>query len=103
MNNEVEAIYNYLYWNEALSSSGKPTQEQLQAICQAGFEVLINLLPVKETHEEEASLVQGMGMEYIHIPVWWDSPERYDIQQFFDAMQHAQGKRVFVQIGRAHV
>lgn len=96
METGIESIYNYLYWNESLSSSGKPTLEQLTAIAEAGFEVLINLLPLDQTPAEEPDLIKNKGLEYVSIPVFWDSPEQYDIAQFFQAMNQAQGKRVFV-------
>lgn len=92
----LEVIYNYLYWDKGLSSSGKPTLEQLEAIRDAGFEVLINLLPAKETPQEEENHVRDMGLEYLQIQVWWDSPEISDITQFFEAMERSRGKRVFV-------
>ena len=45
---------------------------------------------------DEASLVEVLGMEYIHIPVVWSAPQPGDLAAFFTVMDRLQKKKVFV-------
>jgi protein tyrosine phosphatase (PTP) superfamily phosphohydrolase (DUF442 family) len=91
------SIYNYLRLSERVATAGQPRAEQFPAIAAAGFQVVINLLPVPaEGIPNEAELARELGMEYVSIPVVWKQPTAENFAAFVAAMQtHAQ-KRVFV-------
>jgi len=91
-------IYNYLYYNEKLSSSGMPKPEQLTSVAEAGVEVVINLATSKSEGAipNEGELVDGLGMEYIHIPVDWDNPIAKDLDDFLNAMDRHNEKKILV-------
>jgi len=91
-------IYNYLYYHEKLSSSGMPTAEQMKSVAEAGVELVINLAPhdVPNAIPNETELVSSLGMEYINIPVNWNTPTRDGLNVFMDAMDANKGKKIHV-------
>jgi uncharacterized protein (TIGR01244 family) len=94
----VKGIYNYQFLTEKLSSSGMPTADQMKEVAEAGTQVVINLAPatVKDALPNEDSLVQSLGMEYVHIPVEWNHPTQQNLQDFFAAMDEHQEEKVLV-------
>ena len=94
----MKDIFNYLFLNEKLSSSGMPTSEQLRDIAAAGKQVVINLATEKSEGAilNEAELVTALGMKYIHIPVEWSNPTKKDLGDFFAAMEFHKDADVFV-------
>jgi protein tyrosine phosphatase (PTP) superfamily phosphohydrolase (DUF442 family) len=94
----LSTIYNMLHVAEDLGTAGQPTTEQLAAIKDAGYEVIINLATGTTPRDlpNEADAVATLGMEYIHIPVVWDHPTETDLTRFFDAMDATQDKKRFV-------
>lgn len=116
-NARIETIINYYELNDGLVSSGdaatrtrnssdnmrvatsgQPSSEEFAAIHDAGYQVIINLVPTDAEMAlvGEKEIVENLGMSYIHIPVIWNSPQVSDIEKFFDAMQNNRDKRVFV-------
>lgn len=88
-NANVETIINYYQLAEGLVSSGQPTPDEFVAIRDAGYQVLINLVPAKAQTAlaNEREIVEKLGMEYIHIPVIWNEPKAADVETYFDVMQ----------------
>ncbi len=82
-----------------LATSGQPQQDELAAISEAGYEVIINLAlhdDPRYSLKDEASSVNELGMEYIHIPVQFGAPTESDLIKFFDAMASHKHLRVWV-------
>ena len=94
----MNEIYNYLYYHEKLSSSGMPTTEQMKSVAEAGVELVINLAPhdVPKAIPNEAELVSSLGMEYINIPVNWNTPTRDGLNVFMEAMDVNNDKKIHV-------
>jgi protein tyrosine phosphatase (PTP) superfamily phosphohydrolase (DUF442 family) len=94
----VNDIYNYLFYNEKLSSSGMPTAEQMNAVAEAGIQMVINLAPhdVPNAVPGEKELIESLGMQYINIPVNWGTPTRDGLNIFMDAMDANQDKKIHV-------
>ena len=94
----MKDIYNYLAYNEKLSSSGMLTSEQMKSVANAGVELIINLAPhdVPNAIPDETELVQSLGMEYINIPVNWNTPNKEGLNVFMDAMDSNKDKKVHV-------
>jgi len=44
----------------------------------------------------EAELVHSLGMQYIHIPVNWNTPTKAGLDQFMDAMDANKGRKILV-------
>ena len=91
-------IYNMLSLADNLGTSGQPTSAQLAAIKEAGYEVVINLATGTTPRDlpNEAEMVAAQGMEYIDIPVLWDSPTEADLARFFEVMDATKDKKRFV-------
>jgi protein tyrosine phosphatase (PTP) superfamily phosphohydrolase (DUF442 family) len=96
--NKLSEIYNFRAIGERLGTGGQPTEEQLRTVCEAGFEAVINLaLPTSDNAlPNEGSLVTGLGMAYVHIPVDFTQPKAKDFQAFCRVMEAFDGRPVFV-------
>jgi len=94
----VNDIYNYLFYNGKLSSSGMPTTEQMNRVAEAGVQMVINLAPhdVPNAVPGEKELIESLGMQYINIPVNWGTPTRDGLNIFMDAMDANQDKKIHV-------
>lgn len=94
---KVETIINYYQLAEGLVSSGQPTPDEFAAIRDEGYQVIINLVPseAQMALTNEKAIVESLGMEYVHIPVIWDSPQVSDVETYFDVMQKNRDKKVY--------
>ena len=94
----MKEIYNFLYYNDKLSSSGMPTEAQVKSIAEADVHLVINLAPHDAPHAipEEEKVVKSFGMEYINIPVNWGTPTRDGLNLFMDEMDANADKKVHV-------
>lgn len=94
----TEEIYNYRKVHDQLSTGGQPTAEQLQAAAADGFTAVINLAPYHPDRElnDEAGLVQSLGLDYRHIPVNWNAPQASDFATFETAMRELADKKVLL-------
>ena len=98
MDAELRAIYNYFPLSSRIATSGQPTAQQIQAIAEAGFEVVINLaLPTSDNALiNEKELVETTGMRYVQIPVVWEQPTEANLASFLHAMTMYESQRVFI-------
>ena len=94
----LDGIYNFLPLSAFVATAGQPTVRDIVAVKAAGYEVVINLLPIDSPNAlpGEAEIVSRLGLEYIPIPVDWASPEAADAIRFFDALDAYEDRRVFV-------
>lgn len=70
-------IDNFRAIDATLTTSGQPTEDQLRAVADEGYEVVINLAlhnHPRYSLPDEAGLVESLGMTYIHIPVQFEAP-----------------------------
>lgn len=95
---QLEAIRAFAKISDQVGTSGQPTIEQFVDIKSAGYELVVNLALPTSTNAlpDEAEIVTSLGMEYIHIPVDWETPQVDDALRFFEVMQANQNKQVFV-------
>ena len=91
-------IHNFLALSETLFTGGMPTVDQLKAAAHEGIETVINLAPHDVPHAvpDEAELVALLRMNYINIPVNWNTPTRKGLEKFMDAMDEHKGRKVLV-------
>lgn len=92
------AIKNFLPLGERFGTAGQPTPEQFTLVKQEGFDTVINLALATSPGgiPDEAALVKGLGLDYVHIPVDFQAPRRNDLEQFFAAIDAREGRRLFV-------
>ncbi len=95
---DLTSIYNFYLLNESIASAGQPTADELTAVKQAGYQVIINLATSDATQAllNERSLVAQLGLDYVHIPVIWAAPKRRDFELFCQTMQAYNGRKIFV-------
>ena len=93
-----EDIYNFLKLSDTLFTGGMPKAEELTDAAQQGVEVVINLAPheVPNALPDESKLVHSLGMQYINIPVNWNTPTRDGLDRFMEAMHANSGKKILV-------
>jgi protein tyrosine phosphatase (PTP) superfamily phosphohydrolase (DUF442 family)/catechol 2,3-dioxygenase-like lactoylglutathione lyase family enzyme len=95
----ISEICNFRAVDEELATGGQPSSDELTAVREAGFEVVINLglhdAPGYSL-EDEPGHVSSLGMEYIHIPVQFGNPTREDLDVFFNAMDACKGRKIFL-------
>ena len=94
----IENIKNFVSLSEHLVTAGQPSEQQVEDLARAGFEVVVNLglLDPRYCLADEAGLAHSLGMTYHHIPVDFNAPRFEDLNQFFDVMDGSRGKKVFV-------
>jgi protein tyrosine phosphatase (PTP) superfamily phosphohydrolase (DUF442 family) len=95
---ELKQITNFVQITDDVGTSGQPQREQFQAIADAGFRAVVNLALPTSDHAipDEGSVVTGLGMSYIHIPVDFKNPTVDDLKTFIGTMTALEGKRVWV-------
>lgn len=95
----IEDIFNYINYNEKLSSSGQPSESQLHNIRKKGYDLVINLAPYDFAEgylKNEESIVNDLGMDYVHIPVDFFDPKQEDFEIFADTMKNSSRKKIWV-------
>ena len=70
----------------------------MASIAREGVTDIINLGPHsnKGALPDEAGSVESLGMNYIYIPVDFDGPTEMDFQEFCDALDRFQGRKIHV-------
>jgi uncharacterized protein (TIGR01244 family) len=94
----IEDIYNYFKLSDEIATAGQPTEAQLVEISQAGYQMIINLAlnGTEYALADEKASVEALGMQYVHLPVVWESPTLENLNTFCDLMDANQGKKIFV-------
>jgi protein tyrosine phosphatase (PTP) superfamily phosphohydrolase (DUF442 family) len=94
----LSGIKNFRAIGERLGTAGQPTESQFQAVREAGYEAVINLaVPTSQNAlAHEGSIVAGLGMAYVHIPVNFKAPTIQDFQIFCRALEVFGERPVFV-------
>jgi protein tyrosine phosphatase (PTP) superfamily phosphohydrolase (DUF442 family) len=95
---KMSAIYNFRAIGNKLGTAGQPTKAQFKLVRKAGFKAVINLaLPTSDNAlPNEGSVVTGLGMSYVHIPVDFKAPASQDFQAFCQVMEAFDDRPVFV-------
>lgn len=93
-----EDIHNFLAFSETLFTGGMPKAEELRDAAQRGVEVVINLAPhnVPNALPNEMELVTSLGMQYVNIPVDWNTPTKDGLDRFLQVMDANKDKKILV-------
>ncbi len=94
----LSGIYNFHAIGDQLGTAGQPTESQFQLVHDAGFKAVINLALPTSDHAlpNEGSVVTGLGMSYVHIPVDFKAPTSQDFEAFCRMMEAFDDQPVFV-------
>ena len=94
---KLKDIRAFLRIDESLATSGQIQYQEIPAIKDAGFDVVVNLAPARqERNGEEGFRVTETGMTYVQIPVDWENPSPRDLKLFFDVMNANRDRKVYV-------
>ena len=95
---KVLSLLNRIDYSPALTTSGQPTEAELALIASAGYDRVVFLAfsnhPKAVAHEDD--IVRNLGLQFIHIPVEWDSPSPADFAAFAAVMQSHGSSRTLV-------
>lgn len=98
VSSRLEQILNFRHIDGRLTVSGQPSETQLALLRDDKVEVIVNL--GLHSHEkalpDEAASCASLGLEYIHIPVAFDAPTEKDYQDFCEALDVHQNKRLHI-------
>lgn len=94
----LKDICNFVEISDWLSTAGQPTVGEFALIEAEGFTKVINLALSTSTNAiaDESEIVNARGMEYVHIPVVWESPTIKDFEQFADILNQSLGDKIFI-------
>ncbi len=95
----LDDIYNYLAIDGLYATSGQPSGLQLELIRDQGVETVINLAPnskLENSVVNEAEILSGLGVTYIHIPVDFNAPTDDDFERFAGALADRNPSKVWV-------
>lgn len=94
----LEDIDNFLKLSDFVATAGQPTAAQFSTIKAAGYQVVVNLALPESPNAlpQEQEIVEGLGLEYVNIPVVWEKPTLEDIARFFTVMETRSNQPVFV-------
>lgn len=91
-------LLNYVVASDRLHTSGQPDSEQLLALADRGFDLVINLATPTSpnTVPEEGQLVTQGGIAYVNIPVDWQAPTYEDFEFFSAILNQSRHEQVLV-------
>lgn len=98
----LDEILDYRRLDARLATSGKPTDAQLHAIADAGFGVVINLLPEESDawNPDEEAILASRGVRHVRIPVRWTAPTLAQVDEFCAWMDRLADQPVYVHCAR---
>jgi len=94
----MNRIYKFEKISDLLSCAGQPTEDQLKQLAGEEYQLIVNLglSDTKYALPNEAVLVEKLGMDYLHIPVIFESPQLSELADFIAYMNHHTDKKVMV-------
>jgi protein tyrosine phosphatase (PTP) superfamily phosphohydrolase (DUF442 family) len=89
---------NVLAISPLLVTAGQPTRESLQRLKAEGFDAVISFAPgnTPDAIPDQAEILEGQGIEFVHIPIPWATPATRHLTETAEAMRRLQGKKVLV-------
>ena len=91
-------ILNFIQISDNIATSGQPSPEQFASIANAGYTSLINLAMPDSTNAlpDEGGFVTESGMNYFHIPVPFEAPNKDHLTLFLNLMEILKNEKVWV-------
>ncbi len=86
---------NYRAIDDRLATGGHFVGHGARQLADDGLELVIDLREAPP--EENGRRLKALGVEYVHVPVSWESPTLAQYEAFRDVMKRNSDKRVMVQ------
>ncbi len=95
---DLAEITNFRQYSDTFASAGQPTEEQLQAVANAGYERIVYIAFTNNQNAlaDEDQIVKRLGMEYMQVPVDFSNPLPDDFYAFADSMQRNTDKKTLL-------
>lgn len=91
-------LLNKIDYSPLLTTSGQPTEAELGQVASAGYDRVVFLAftnhPKAVAYEDD--IVRELGLQFIHIPVLWESPSLADFDAFAALMRIPSSDRTLV-------
>lgn len=89
---------NYIEISPTLATSGQPSAEALQSLAAQGFQAVVCLAPgtVPNAVANEGELLARQGIEFVHIPINFGTPDASHVEAVAAALHRLQGRKVLV-------
>ncbi len=88
----LDEVYNYVPIHNLFPTSGQPSEAELEQICEAGFNTVINLAPTSVLENSvvaEEDILNKGGVNYVHLPVDFKNPTDTDFERFVNVLEEA--------------
>lgn len=97
----AHSISNFYQYNPLLSSGAQPSTDDISALKNDGYEVIVNFSPASARNalSNEAQIVESLKMDYIHFPVDCSNLRPIHYNTFKGIMNGVSGKKTFVHCG----
>ncbi len=94
----VTSILNYYKVNDRLQTSGQPRIKDFELIAKTGVSTLINLAMHNSDNAlpDEGGIVSSLGMNYIHLPVPFDTVNKDHLVRFCALFSAVEEESVWV-------
>ena len=94
----IENISSFRKNDENLSTSGQPTEAELSLLASDNYKWIINLRPnlEMETVFDEKAIVENLGLEYLQIPMTFETLNNKILMKFFEVMEETETKKSLV-------
>lgn len=81
-----------------LVTAGQPNRESLQHLKAEGYAAVISLAPgnTADAVTDEAEILKAQGIELIHVPIPWQTPEASHLEATAAALNRYKGRKVLV-------
>ena len=91
-------IENFCRYNEQIALSGLPKVEDFETIKNQGYEIIISLCMPSDskTLKNEESILTGLGLTYMHIPVDFNAPTLKDYSTFSNLLDVFRGRKIWI-------
>jgi protein tyrosine phosphatase (PTP) superfamily phosphohydrolase (DUF442 family) len=95
------SIANFFQYSTTLAAGAQPGVDQIIDLKNDCYEVIINISPVsaRNSINNEAELVEKLGLDYIHFPVDCSNLRPIHYNTFEGIMKGVSNKKVFVHCG----
>ena len=92
------AAPNVVVISDRLVTSGQPTADALASLGRLGFQAVIYLAPntVADAIKDEPELLTKQGIEFVHVPIPFGSPEEKHFAEVSAALERLKLKKVLV-------
>jgi protein tyrosine phosphatase (PTP) superfamily phosphohydrolase (DUF442 family) len=81
-----------------LVTAGQPDRESLLKLKAEGYAAVISLAPgnTADAVTDEGEILKAQGIEYVHVPIPWQSPETSHLEATAAALNRYKGRKVLV-------